>query len=186
MINVNGIFSIVKKSLQYFFLIPLISCSAHSAPKLDDAIRTYHSKARLVSSGDVDQSCEENNSPGLVWGDFNGDGAVDVAALLMIGDIFERKNAHYMEVKLSLVAFINKNGKYESFPIDLSKMSESDSFSYPLNFQIWREKKGNLREFEGPEIIDMKNDGFAFVHCESSTNVFYWDGKKFNFINVSG
>jgi hypothetical protein len=170
--------------------IVLSGAKKEGIPDLKAAIRSYNSKATLVTIGDVDSSCGENKSAELVVGDFDGDGRLDSAVLLKIGNTYK---SHYIrdgfrypirEVRLELVVFMNKGEFYQPFIIKPWYLKEP--VGYPLNFCLEKQIRAKLQEFEGSKIINLKYDAIAFTHCESSTIVYYWDGKKFSSISTSG
>jgi len=110
--------------------------------------------------------------PFYCQGDFNGDGLLDIALILL-----NKKDKNVGK----LVVF-HRTGKkdYESFVL-------IDELKYPTGYGIATQKPGTIitaagkgyRSATGPKKITLKNDGIDFWRYESGGCLFHWENGKY-------
>jgi len=125
----------------------------------------------------------DNNKYIKIWGDFNGDGTIDEARLLV------RNNPS----SLGLFAFVSQpNHSYKSYFLDEMKgniaihamgirIVASGIYKTACGKGYWKCSNG-----ETPEIV-IKNEAIDYFKTESANSFFYWDSatNKFNRIWIS-
>lgn len=175
-----------------FFLIGSISCETNDgeAPntardELQVFIRNLHPDAKILQLKDMDlESCGQlNMHPGLVDGDFNGDGRKDYAALLKIGGVKEEKEWEGKVWKLIDMWFVvflgDGQGRFKNITIDQFETL------LPSGVGISIQPPGIVREWDSDRTIKLRNPGIQRFFCEKSAAVFYWDGEKFRDVPIS-
>jgi len=163
--------------------------SAESPPelpsRLHDAIRALNPDATIVQAADIDlMVCEYRKSPGLVKGDFNGDGRLDYATLLRVGPITEVA-AEGRTVKVFptwFVVFLDLKDELKSFVI------ERGGAYYPSVESIALQPAGSVREGgEGKtagRTIRLRHPAIKKTFCEKPAAVYYWNRDKVGFSAV--
>lgn len=142
-------------------------------------------EVRLLELGDMDSSsCGTlKSNPGLVSGDFNGDGRSDYAVLLI--SKLPKREQMWEGRKLSLVdawfAFFlqKKDGTFdrkeiERFETNLPSGTGLDS--YPA---------GPVADPNSDRVVDLKSPAVEWYFCEKGASLYYWDGRAFSSISTS-
>jgi hypothetical protein len=157
-------------------------------PKLLSAINKLEPKAKILKKEDIDTkfSCEEVKVPGIVKADFNGDGFMDYAVLLKIGDAqntvynYEGKKYPWKKLRVWLVVFMGY-GKGDFYSIILEQIEDH---SYPAIVVIKLQPPGIIRNIDSDRSIELKHQSILEYFCGKSSSVYYWDKNENNFIEV--
>jgi hypothetical protein len=170
----------LRKNLVLLMILIFLSISGYlmSCATSKVIISTYYPHHTLVQLRDLNEDVQEyfaekypNSHPGCIKEDFDGDGLVDYAFLLRTnikGIIIER-----------WVVLKGKNGK-EFIPIDLDESDEriGDSFLRPI-------PAGKVEKCDRTETVTLDRPGFEIVLFEAASRVYFWKGRKFDFIQTS-
>jgi hypothetical protein len=126
-----------------------------------------------VFAGDL-QVCRQPNAaflPGLVWGDFDGDGTRDYALAVQRGD------------KRYTLAFLGRGSTFKKFVLNPSGWNilgvASKGQTLP---QVGEDTQGNLVRRK-PVTLD--NDALIGIHCESSSVAFVYNNGVFEHFFMS-
>jgi hypothetical protein len=137
------------------------------APAIDGVARG----ARVADRADVDaESCnlEGVAEPGLVRGDFDGDGRADYAALLRLGD------------EGWFVVFLARpSGGFA--PVIISRFTAAGRIARQLEFQPPGRVDGV--EPDGEHVV-LTHPGVTEIYCGQAASTYYWDAaaKTFRYI----
>jgi len=148
--------------------------------KIESLIKINYPKCKLLQMTDLNQDLQDyfvhnfpNSSPGYVASDFNGDGKLDYAALLIC-----------LEKKKSTIRFVvfmaRKDDSYSCLKIH--KWSEK---LYLSNLYLNIVKPGKIQEWDSERIITIEHPGIALVLFEAASRVYYWKRGQFNYIQTS-
>jgi hypothetical protein len=124
---------------------------------------------RFPTTGEYNETWKRYKTNGLPFvcsSDFNGDGVIDYAAILV--------NENENEKGIALFAFNSESNSYKHFLIDNFSIANS-SIGLVLSIQ----EKGEWEAID--EIINIENDGIVVdIIIESRTNTYYWNGEGFS------
>jgi hypothetical protein len=128
------------------------------------------------------ESCGPKSDPGVVIGDFNGDGRNDYAILLRSDAPTSRKEGAFAE--LSLVIFLDLEGRWQRVFMNRFRVAEGLASRHVITLQ----PPATLQESDGPRKVSLKHPGIAWVYCEAGVRVYYWSPRKgaFDSIVTSG
>jgi hypothetical protein len=148
-------------------------------------LRKFPQQVRLLELVDMDSSScgalEAN--PGLVTGDFNGDGRPDYATLLI--SIVPKREQTWNGRKLTLVdawfvVFLQQgDGTYDRNDI------EHLEIFLPSGTGLAIQPAGPVKEFESGKVINLKTPAVEWYFCEKGASVHYWNGKSFLAVQTS-
>lgn len=148
-------------------------------------LRKMPQEVRLLELVDMDSSScgtlEAN--PGLVTGDFNGDGRADYATLLISKTPKREQSWEGRKLRLVdawFVIFLQKgDGTFDRNDID-----HLETF-LPSGTGIALQPAGHVEEFESGKVVNLKSPGVEWYFCEKGASVHYWNGKSFSAIPSS-
>ena len=159
-----------------FFSLFCISCKAQDRWliqefELEKAVKSVCHECRIIDISDLDGTIpdwykgqnKEILNPGLVKGDFNGDGTDDYCCLIKNPKMFHI-NVYYIYT----VVFLSKKTEYRR--VIIAKEQTGDS----LNFFITKVSGEILGK-------KLKNTAVNFLPFERDSYVLYWDDKKYGF-----
>jgi hypothetical protein len=153
--------------------------------RLEAAIRALHPDATVVQATDIDlMACEYRKSPGLVTGDFNGDGRPDYATLLRVGPIKEvAAEGRTLKVFSTwFVVFLDLQSELKSIII------EQGGAYYPSLEAIALQPAGSVREAgEGAtpgRTIRLRYPAIKKTFCDKPAAVYYWNRDRAAFSAV--
>jgi hypothetical protein len=140
---------------------------------------------KLVPSGhivlprDVNvESCGPKSDPGVVVGDFNGDGRNDYGILLRSEARTPRDEGAF--VQLSLVVFFDVEGRWQRAFMNRFQVAEGLASRHVIALQ----PPATLQESDGPRKVSLKHPGIAWVYCEAGVRVYYWSPRKGAFDSI--
>jgi hypothetical protein len=138
----------------------------------------YYRGYRLITldflEGDLIEYFKQNfanENPGCVSADFNGDGTIDYAVLLV-------REEQKMTIEKVVVFKGQQNGEF--IPINLYTIR--DRFH---DFYLQKITPGKIKEVDSEYSVIIKNPAFALNLFESASRVYFWDGKIFRNIQTS-
>ena len=176
-------------------------CQGKDCVSLQKALARVAPGFSVVSREDVSWTCRnlfagepsqvQPRCPGVVAGDFNGDGLVDYALLL-----FRRKEPPsgrsrrvasapratstfgYAEVRIMVLMSTSVSG----FVLANLPNRDGRGISYPVSRQLRSVARGStIRSYDGKETVILANPAFSSVACESSEVIYFWDVKRKSF-----
>ena len=150
--------------------VPAESSTSELNHAVNEMISRDYPSAKVVEIADVDvKSCGvPPNHPGWVKADFNGDGQLDHAVLLMVGE----PEKGPQRVAVHFVIFVReKDGSYKRIAI------RSFEGRLPVGKLIQEQPPRKVQESAvlGKRVITLRNSGIALVSCEQYAQVYYWN-----------
>jgi hypothetical protein len=148
--------------------------------KLADAISRLHSAARVVTADEVlGERCGAGQRREQMFpADFDGDGRLDYAALLRIGEPAGKPGEALRTVPLWGVVFLaNRDGRYRPFIL----FKDEDAM-FPSRRVLWIEPPGRVRHGAHPEwVLTLQRPAVGSMLCEGPARVYYWVGLRQTF-----
>lgn len=153
-------------------------------PTLDQAIQNFDQDASPLTGADLDASaCGKQKVPGLLAGDFTGNGKTDYAVLLKIGEAVdavdenEGESQPYQQIKVCLVVFLTQvDGSFQPVILD-----ELDDHSLPASIYVEEAKPGPLAGADPDAPVVLRHPGIGVVYCGQFETVYYWDEESNDF-----
>ncbi len=182
----------IQSVLANLGFLALLGCSAMGAQLANQAPQEIYAElaraargATVLTKQDIDQvSCgNKSDHPGLVKGDFNGDGKLDYAALVKLGG---SESETLWEGKLlkraafAVFMFVaNSDSGYRAV-----KLTE-DSAYMPFANTIAIFAPATVKDRESGLDVTLVNPGITLSYCEKSAAVYYLDNKNVRSIAIS-
>ena len=157
---------LVRCSVTLLYLFVIISCSKSNNGPPD---------WRMPTANELSSSWRSINPDkfSIVRGDFNGDGVIDEAKLLV------RKDG----TGIGLFAFVSENGKYKTFLLEEIKNKLQidaigiDKVTYGKYKTACGKGYWDCSKEETPE-IELTTDSLNLFKYESANSFFYWNKQK--------
>jgi len=170
--------------LFYFIVTPVALASEpnFSANELK-AIHAIVPGATVVNPSEIDPSCGPiQKSSSFIRADLNDDHRQDFAALLNIGEtgkVTKWQGSSYKEIEYAFVIFLGDDeDKYKSV------LTERFTDLSPLSAILVLQEPGRLFNFDTGKEVNINKTGIAFVNCEKSTRVYYFQNGKITTITA--
>jgi hypothetical protein len=151
-----------------------------------DSIRKASPTGAILQPSEMDvKGCFKSlPSPGLVRGDFNGDGREDVAVLLktrVTDEVKTLEGQEFREADFMLVIFLNNGqGGYHI------RIADKFSDYIPITGYISIRPPGQVRPFWAEKDIAIRNPAVALNFCERSETIYTVTGTRVRKINLYG
>lgn len=147
-----------------------------------------YSEARILQPVDMDEfSCGPTEGhPGLVAGDFNGDGFEDYAVLMIVGGSEEGKQRRKRPDIVFTIFLAGSSGEFSSNEIArLEEWGEPPSITGielrpPGQALEWAAAPPDERK-----VIELKHQSVLMYYCGKSAVIYYWNGGKFDAVGIS-
>jgi hypothetical protein len=134
--------------------------------------------ATIITQGDINEkSCGRlPKTPGIVRGDFNGDGRLDFAALLKLrttGKLVHWEGKTLQETEFAFTIFLDDgHGGFTS--IYLRRFKDLS----PILAYIDIRSPGKVKGVGESPSLTLKNSAISFINCEKSEAVYYLSGSR--------
>jgi len=117
---------------------------------------------------------------GVLRTDFDGDGNEDYAVLLNLGRSREKGEPGETLYDVALVAFMaEKGGAFRKIELDRFE-------GFALAFWLREEPEGDVPVEQRRTIVTIRNPGVYVDYCGGGGAVHYWQGGKFNAVEMGG
>lgn len=150
-------------------------------PVVAKLVAKHYPGARILRRGDLSRLCVAvpDEAAGVVSVDFDGDGGADYAALVNLGRSKEKAEPGEILFDVALVVFMaGKGGGFRKVEID-----RFDGFS--LAFWLREEPEGELLDWQTRKTVTIQDPGVYADFCGGGA-VYFWQGGKFNDVEVRG
>lgn len=163
----------------------LLIGSANAEPQTPPAVAKQITKdypgGRILRRGNLSPLCVAvpDEAGGVMSADFDSDGNDDYAVLVNLGRSKENLEPGVTLFDVALVAFMaKKGGGFRRIELD-----RYEGFS--LAFWLREEPEGEVLDEQRRETVPIPNTSIYVDYCGGGA-VHYWQGGKFNDIEVSG
>lgn len=162
--------------LVFFFIMMAAGTYVQSMPEFP----TGWQPATKADYADGNLSFMKNQAPNHIIADFNGDGKIDDAWIL----INTSKNAFGLFVFLA-----QKDGTHKMIPLDehrreTEKLFMGISLMEPGQYKTACGKGYWKCEEDEPEVLKLKFPGINYFAFESANSVFFWNSSKKEFTRI--
>lgn len=164
-----------------------MSSKGFSLPSsIQKSINQFYPGTRLLEMKDMDlTSCGMlTEQPGIVQADFDGNGILDYA-LLLISTKVKREYAHpngrilYLVGTFFVVFQGQREGKYQPILI------ETRETWLPSSLGLAMARPGRFKTWDSSKTLELKNPAIERYICEQQAAVFYWDTDRYSPLLIS-
>jgi hypothetical protein len=145
--------------------------------EVQDAIKRLDSKGRIVELNDLEEGLRQQFSegnierhPAYISADFDGNGLQDYAVLL--------RSEISGKAIVRLVVFL----KHENGVLKAHTLEKFDDLLDSIFIDI--QSPGKVQEYDSNRTIRMQFPGIARRFFEKSAGIYYWDKKRFNYVQT--